>query len=211
MNYLVLSFLMGSIAFLSSCNKNNTISPALEQEPSLTRSIQPVSRSKEILPDSRAKFDYTPRPGSASLETAHGVPPMDRLLRGPYSYEGAAAEFKDICGLIMPDWVEPSQGDYSVHRTTGAFVCQARLRYKIDPARKNELQEAILNALAIRWPGGPAPFTETVQPGPNGTSYWSAHYNVKQDKTILYNASIGIDTTGQVTISNSRGPEGWDR
>jgi hypothetical protein len=209
MNY-ILSFIFMGFVSLSSCNKESS-SSATEQEPSVTSSMKSVNRSKEILPGSRGKFDYTPRPGSAAIETAHDVPPMDRLLRGPYSYEGAAAEFKDICGLKMPEWVEPIQGDYSVHRTSGAFVSQARLGYKIDPARKNELQQAILNAIATRWPSYPTPFTETVQPEPNGTSYWSAVYSVKISETILYNASIGIDTTGQITISNSRGPEGWDR
>jgi hypothetical protein len=209
MNIPATKIILGISIISSSCGRNGpTVS--VKPEPASASAVNILSESKEVLQGSRGKFDYTPSPGSAAIETAHGVPPMDRLLRGPYSYQGAFAEFKAMCGIELPEWVSPVEGEYVVHKTSGSFVCQASLHFRTDASRIKELGELILNANKLRWPDRGFMSMTFNQPDQSRRKFLHGSYLVEMGQ-VQHKVRITLFEDGETVISNSRGLAGWDQ
>jgi hypothetical protein len=210
MNISASHITVGIAIVLSSCNRNDPPNVLVQAPPAVAVPKDSFSTSKEILLGSRLKFDYTPRPGSALIETAYEVPRMDRLLRGPYSYQGAFAEFKAMCGFELPRWINPVKGDYIVHKTSGSFVCQANLHFQTDPNRIGELGELVSDANKLRWPDRGFMSTTFQHPDPSTRKFMQGSYLVEEGK-IQNKVRITIFEDGEVIISNARGVAGWDQ
>lgn len=129
---------------------------------------------------------------------------------GPYSYQGAANEFKAICGFEIPNWVEPVDGHYYITKHGKQFVSQARLEYKIDPSRRDELAGLMIEGSATLRPGLPA-ITFGTQPIEGKPDAKTSGYSLKQPDGRADEFSMVLFADGRVALSNTRGPEGWDR
>jgi hypothetical protein len=136
---------------------------------------------------------------------------MDKEASGPYSYQGAANEFKAICGFMLPDWIEPMEGHYYITKHGKNFVSQARLQFKTDPSRIAELRAMVLRAYQERWPANAPMVPELSQPDPAGPEYWGTYYRIIENGFYRYKVSIGVNSDGSISLSNTRGPEDWDR
>ena len=170
--------------------------------------------AKEIVPGSRLRWDLIARSRTAKdspVETAHGTPQMNSEAVGPYSYQGSANEFKAICGFEIPDWVEPVEGEYYITKHGNQFVSQASLKYKTDPAQIEDFTSMVLASYAGRWPDKPPLVFYPTQSDPAGPKYWNTSYHIIGKNFDSSTISIGGDSDGNISISNTRGPEGWDR
>jgi hypothetical protein len=193
---------------LLSCDKKGARLPTVAAKPE-EKEVPTLSKfqSREVLPGSRDNFSRPNRPQDTPKSLAHDTPSMDKKARGSYSYLGAAREFKAICGFNLPDWVEPLKGGFSVFHSGGGFVRQSTLEYKIDPARRAELEKLIAEANAREFPQrAPVIFHSTSGPAVSS----GAHIDFKPDGKVKESMAVRIDEEGIVTLRASLGPVGWD-
>ena len=180
--------------------------------------VQPASnseaigrlQSKNVLPGNQERFLQQSGQTTDPVILAHDTPSLNQEARGPYSFLGAAKEFSSICGLVMPDWVLPIEGEYNVGKISGEFVSQARLEFKIDPLRRDELIGMITEGTAIRRIGIPRLIFGSQQienQAPARFTSYAVIVNSKRSDKI----TIGLFSDGTVKLSNKRGPEGWDQ
>lgn len=199
---------------LVCCRKKETSHPATGEssraagvEP-IDHGIPPASKYKsERLPrGSQEDYDrYVKAGGTPSI--AHDTPPMDKMASGIYSYLGAARQFKAICGFDLPDWVEPVKGNFTVSIRNSGAVRQSWLEYRIDPARRAELERLISEANARQFPQRhPVEFVQSSsQPGTR-----VGFIDFKPDGNVKERMGATLEEDGTVTLRSSRGPVGWD-
>ena len=202
--------LIAGCFLIFSCGREEKAAGPLSQPGTLPGSLED-SFSKDVLLGNRERFQSQIGDEIDPRKLAHDTPSMEKEARGPYSYQGAAREFKDICGIAMPDWVQPIEGEYSVGKISGKFVSQAHLLFKIDPMKIPELQHSILQAYPRRWPKALPLVPIQVPSDSNGISYWGIQYQIIENGQYLYNVSVALDSNGGIRISNTRGSTDWDQ
>lgn len=163
--------------------------------------------SMEVLPGDKEIFSRPVEPGQMPRTLIHDSPLMNRQSWGNYSYNGAAKAFRTICGFNPPDWVEPLKGTFSVSIRRSGSVVQSLLEFKIDPARRSELEKLIVESNARefpqRWPV--IFYSDSSIPDSSG-----AYIDFKADGKEKESMAVRIDEKGVVTLRASRGPVGWD-
>ncbi len=196
---------------LLSCGKKEDSSIAKENSSGgeAGQDIAPLSsrhQSKKLPPGSQEDYDrYVKAGGGPSI--AHDNPPLDREATGVYSSLGAARVFRSICGFDIPEWVEPLKGNYFVDIRRHGPVRQSWLEYKIDPARRTELEKLITEANAREFPQRhPVKFYSGSNPAVSSGAY----IDFKSDGKVKESMAVRIDEEGIVTLRASRGPAGWD-
>jgi hypothetical protein len=167
------------------------------------------SHSKEVLPGSQARFATPAGEGEIPNTLIHDTPPMDKKAHGQYSYLGAANEFTSICGFEMPEWVQATEGEYYITKHGKNFISQAQIQYVIDPARLDELAGLIVENVAKQRPNLYA-ITFSMQPIPGKPDAKSAGYEIKTESGRVDAYSMVLFADGNITLSNTRGPKGWD-
>lgn len=102
--------------------------------------------SPDVLPGSAKILKARLHPNDPPAFLAHDTPALDRRAKGAYSYLGAAREFRNLCGIDLPDWLTPKKGGYHVSRSGKSFRCSSTLQFKIDPQRRDELKQLLSQA-----------------------------------------------------------------
>jgi hypothetical protein len=179
--------------------------------PATTEEDSPRSLSKEVLPGSKARFANPVGEGQMPRTLAHDTPSMKEEARGQYSYLGAANKFKRICGFKMPEWVEPTEGEYYITKHGERFVSQASLKYKTDPVHIDALKAMVSKAYSKRWPEKVPLAINLSQPDPTGPAYWQTSYHILGKNYDSSSVTIGGDSEGSISVFNTIGPEDWDR
>lgn len=193
---------------LLSCDKKATHPSATAPKPEKrVESIPLKFQSEEVLPGSKEVYSSPIWENDIPLSIAHETPSMDKKARGVYSYLGSARVFKSICGFDIPEWVEPIKGDFSVSLRRSGAVRLSTVEYKIDPARRAELEKLITEANAREFPQRtPVIF----YPSTSQVGARVGYISFKPDGKVKESMAARLEEDGTVVLMASQGPVGWD-
>jgi hypothetical protein len=192
---------------LLSCDKKEPRPLTAASKSEETEAPIPLKFQAGKLPSgSQEDYDrYVKAGGDPSI--ADDIPPLDREVTGVYSSLGAARVFKAICGFDIPNWMKPLKGNFFVSIRKSGSVRQSWLEYKIDPARRAELEKLITEANTREFPQRhPVKFYSGTSPAVSS----SAYIDFKPDGKVKESMAVRIDEEGIVTLRASLGPVGWD-
>ncbi len=158
--------------------------------------------SIDVLPANAEMLKRPITPNNPARILAQDTPTLDREASGPYSYLGAAREFKYCTGADMPDWVKPVEGRYTVSKRAPGFLCNTKLVYEVDSARYSELQRLITEGIARRWPEMEG--TLGWYPNSSKTGYRAGFAIPASYDTWKIDLSLGL-RDGKLHISSHRG------
>lgn len=196
-----------SWSLLSCDNKEISPSVSVPEAGEKTEPIPERFRSMDVLPGSKEDMARYVKPGETPRLLAHDVAPLDKEARGAYSYLGAARVFKSICGFDLPEWVEPLKGSYSVDIRRRGPVRHSNVEYKIDPARRSELERLIVEASKSAFPQR---HQITFVPSSSLVGARVGPVAFESDGKVKESMAVRLEADGKVVLRASRGPVGWD-